>query len=73
MIDILYKSNIRPHLEYANVIWCPYLKVDIERLEKIQRKVTKIPLELKDLSYKERLKYLGLTSLDLRRQRGDLI
>jgi hypothetical protein len=50
MIDILYKSYIRPHLEYANLIRCPYLKVDIERLEKIQRKVTKIPLELKDLS-----------------------
>ena len=37
----LYKTMVRPHLECANSVWCPYLKRDINKLEKVQRRATK--------------------------------
>lgn len=73
MILRLYKTYIRPKLEYMQSIWSPYYVKDIDLLEKFQRRVTKIPSELKDLSYEERLQRLNLTTLYQRRQRGDLI
>ena len=42
-------------------------------IEKVQRRATKLIHEIKDLTYNERLKYLGLPSLKARRIRGDLI
>ena len=70
---LLYISLVRPHLEFASTVWNPYLKGDIEVLEKIQRKATRIPTELRDLEYEDRLKRWGLTTLEKRRVRGDLI
>ena len=69
----LYKTFVRPHLEYANVIWCPYLKRQSVMLERVQRRATRLLKECKDMTYGERLKYLGLHSLKGRRKRGDLI
>ena len=69
----LYKSHVRPILEYANSIWSPYYVKDIEILERVQRRITKIPDQLKNKPYEERLRLLDLTSLAARRQRGDLI
>jgi len=34
---LLYKAMVRPHLEYANSVWCPYKKGDIENIENIQK------------------------------------
>ena len=42
-------------------------------IERVQRRFTKIPAQLKSLSYAERLEKLGLTTLEKRRERGDLI
>jgi hypothetical protein len=69
----LYKSLIRPHLEYANIIWHPYLKRQSALIERVQRRATKVLQECRFLSYKERLIYLKLHSLKGRRLRGDLI
>lgn len=71
-VKLLYTSLVRPHLEYANSIWNPYLHKDIDRLEKVQRRATKMGC-LSHLSYGDRLKALGLTPLTERRLRGDLI
>ena len=52
---------VRPQLEYCKQAWRPYHK-DIDMLERIQRRATKIFPELRDISYEERLKECGLTT-----------
>jgi ribonuclease P/MRP protein subunit RPP40 len=69
----LYKTYIRPHLEFTIPVWNPYKQKDIDKLEKVQRRVTKIPEQLRDLPYCERAKCMGLTSHEIRRHRGELI
>ena len=39
---LLYKAIVRPHLEYANSVWCPYKKGDIAGIEKVQKKSHKV-------------------------------
>ena len=69
----LYTTYVRPHLEFANSAWQPYLKQDIQTLEKVQHRATKVPQDLKKHSYEERCRILDLNSLEERRIRGDLI
>ena len=64
---------VRPHLEFAITSWCPYLKKDINMIEKIQRKATKLVPNLKHLNYWIRLPKFGLTDLTTGRLRGDLV
>ena len=56
----LYGALIRPHLEYAVEILSPYLRKDISKLENLQSRVTKMVKRIKNLSYSERIKILGL-------------
>ena len=69
----LYKAIVRPHLEYCIQAWRPYRKKDVDKLERIQRRVTKIIPELRYLSYESRLLQCGLTTLETRRLRRDQI
>ena len=69
----LYKSLVRPHLEYAQEVWQPYLKKHSILMEKVQRRATKLVPELKKLKYEQRLAILNLPSLKYRRLRGDMI
>ena len=69
----LYLSLVRPHLDYAVQFWSPYYRMDINRLESIQRRMTKMIQGIRNLEYKDRLKRLKLHSLERRRVRGDLI
>ena len=68
----LYKAIVGLHLEYCIHAWRPYRK-DIDKLERIQRRTTKIIPELRDLSYESRLLQCALTTLETRRLRGDQI
>lgn len=69
----LYKTLVRPKLEYCVQAWRPFLQKDIEQLEKVQRRATRMIKECKGLGYEERLKITGLTSLENRRDRGDML
>jgi len=70
---LLYKALVRSHLEYANSVWSPYKKSDIEQIEKIQKRAAKLVITLRKLPYKNRLILLQLHALKYRRLRGDMI
>ena len=73
LVDLLFKSFVRPHLEFAVGAWNPYRRSDIDVLEQVQRRFSKLVPELKDKPYVERREALGWSTLEERRRRGDLI
>ena len=70
---LLYKSMVRPKLEYAVSVWSPNALGLIDDLERVQHWATKMISRVKDLEYEDRLKHLKLPSLLYRRLRGDMI
>lgn len=73
IILFLYKGLVRPTLEYGIAAWSPRLQKDIDAIEAIQRRATKMIPNLKDLPYEDRLRRLKLPTLTYRRYRGDVI
>ena len=73
---ILYTTFVWPHIEYCVQVWSPHLRKDINTLERIQMRATKLVPELRHLTkltYNKHLYWLDLTTLEKRRLRGDLI
>ena len=69
----IFKTIVRPILEYANSAWSSGLRKNINEIEKIQKSYTKHIFQVKHLGYEQRLEKLKLPSLEYRRFRGDLI
>ena len=69
----LYKTFVRPKLEYAVAVWRPWLKKDEEVMEKVQQRFVRQLSDAKGETYEERLQSAGLTTLSERRTRGDII
>ena len=60
----LYKSMVRPHLDYCMQAWRPHLRKDVDKLEKVQRRATKMTEGLEFLGYLKRLRILNLIMLE---------
>ena len=65
----LFQALVRPHLEYAEAVWSPFTKKDIDTIEKVQKRATKLIPSLKNMDYPNRLKKLKMLTLQYRRLR----
>ena len=72
-IPLLFKTLVRPHLEFGNLFWGPFNRADQKAIERVQRRATRLVTGLQHLPYQDRLRSLGLPSLYYRRKRGDMI
>ena len=70
---LLYKSMVRSHLEFSNSVWSPYRVGLTEKIEKVQKRATKLVPSCKGLPYSERLKVLDIPTVKYRHYRGDMI
>ena len=73
VIRQLYNSYVRPHIEYCVQAWRPHLRHDINMLESVQRRATKLIPSLKNMPYEDRLEELNMFSVEYRFLRGDMI
>ena len=69
----LFEAIVRPNLEYATSVWSPQYKKDMIAIENVQRRATRMLPCLKGKTYPERLKILGLPTLEYRRERADMV
>ena len=69
----LYKSLVRPNLEYCSSAWSPHYSKDKAMLERVQHRFTRMFPELRSMRYEDRLDVLHIWSLEERRNRADLI
>ena len=65
----MFNSYIRSKMEYCSLVWNPQKKEDIDRIERIQKNFTSKISGLEAMNYHERLKRLGIYSLERRQER----
>jgi len=71
-MKLLFTALVRPHLDYVNVVWHPFLQ-DIKMLEKVQHRATRMVPGLAKLQYEDQLKPMNLASLAYRCLCGNVI
>ena len=69
----LYKQFVRPHLEFAVQAWSPWSVADKDLLKSVQQRAIKMVSGLVGRTYEDKLAEVGLTTLETRRTRGDMI
>jgi ribonuclease P/MRP protein subunit RPP40 len=69
----LYVQYVRPHLEFAVTAWSPWLEADKSCLEKFQQRTVSMISGLKGTTYEEKLREIGLTTLEERRHQADML
>jgi ribonucleases P/MRP protein subunit RPP40 len=69
----LYKRYVRPHLEFSVQVWNPWLKKDVELLEKVQERAVRQVTGLRGTTYEQKLSELKLASLVDRREEADMV
>jgi len=69
----LYKQYVRPHLEFASPAWAPWLQADKQVLENVQKKAVSMVSGLRETSYEDRCRAIGLQTLEERRNIQDLM
>jgi hypothetical protein len=69
----LFKSFVRPVVEYASIVWNPYTKIYTNKIERVQKRMCRMVPGIQHISYREQLKVLGLLSLEARRIRYQLL
>ena len=73
VLKLAFCVFVRPLLEFASQVWSPHYKYLIDKVESLQRFFTRTILGIKDLPYSDRLKNLGLETLERRRLVHDLV
>ena len=73
MLPILYKSLVRPFLEYGNPVWGPFTSRTRKIVESIQRRATRLVPGIRHLTYADHLSILNIPSLLYQRKRGNMI
>ena len=72
-LALVYKAMVRPILEYANTAWGPLFIGDQQKVEKVQKRATRMVIAIRHLPYEDRLKRVKLPTLQYRRDRGDML
>ena len=69
----LYRTYVRSLLDYCSSAWSPWTQGDKEVVEKVQRRAIGMVTNFRGKTYEEKLAEAGMTTLEERRRRGDLL